>query len=171
MMKRAERESVSDVVGSSRSMPLDMCCIERNRFLVQANREFAHRATIAVSLQYRIPKPRATVHPTRLHKARTDSYGSQNLLVKRRRKVGIHQRPSDPFRELLIVAQDCVNGFRKASVDVLLKKRALVRVAAGSHGDLVRVSDLPYSVVLQAPERGFRMHNLSMGGQRNSAGW
>lgn len=162
MVERAEREPVSDVIGTSSSMPLDMGCIKRNRFFVQANSEFAHRASIAVSLQYRIPKPGVTVHAARLHKAGADPYGSQDLVVKRRRKMGIYQRPSDPFRKLFIVSQDRVNGFRKASVDVLLKKRTLVRVAAGSHGDVVRVSDLPYTVVLQAPERGFRMHYLSM---------
>ena len=40
--------------------------------------------------------------------------------VKRRRKVGIHQRPSDTFCKIFIVLQYGVNCSRKAAVSILI---------------------------------------------------
>ena len=62
MMKRAERDSVSDLVRASCPMPPDVRRIESDRHVVQAHAEIAYRASIVIGLEHRLAEPRIAMH-------------------------------------------------------------------------------------------------------------
>ena len=58
VMKRAERDSVTDLIGAPCAMPLDVCCFEGDGRIVQPDGKVANCAPMAISRQDRLPEPR-----------------------------------------------------------------------------------------------------------------
>ena len=76
--------------------------------------------------------------------------------------MGGHQGRGELNCKFVVAPQCILNILWKASMGSFSKQCALMGVSAGSYGDTVRISNFPYSVVLQPPEWCLRMYRPSM---------
>ena len=73
--------------------------------------------------------------------------------MARPRKVRVQQRTGNPYRQPRVLVKRVVDRLGESTVDIVLPKRALVRVAALGDRDVSRAVYLPHTVRTQAPKR------------------